>query len=36
MSMLQIGLFFGGVTLLFMFSGIPIAFALGAVAVVFM
>jgi tripartite ATP-independent transporter DctM subunit len=36
MSMLQIGLFFGAVTLLFMFSGIPIAFALGAVAIVFM
>ena len=32
-SMLALGLLFGGVTLLFMFSGAPIAFALGAVAV---
>jgi hypothetical protein len=36
MSMLAIGLLFAGVTLLFMMSGAPIAFALGAVAVVFM
>ena len=32
----QIGLLYGGVTLLVMFSGMPIAFALGAVATVFM
>ena len=36
MSMLAIGMLFGAVTLLVMFSGAPIAFALGAVAVVFM
>ncbi len=36
MSMLTIGLFFGGMTLLFMFSGAPISFALGSVAVLFM
>ena len=36
MSMLALGLLFGGVTLLVMFSGTPIAFALGAVAVLFM
>src|SRR3569832_278462 len=36
MSMLTIGLLFGAVTLLIMFSGAPIAFALGAVAVIFM
>ena len=36
MSMLALGLLFGAVTLLLMFSGMPIAFALGAVAVVFM
>jgi len=36
MSMLAIGLTFAAVTLLFMMSGAPIAFALGAVAVVFM
>ena len=36
MTMLALGLLFGAVTLLFMFSGTPIAFALGAVAVVFM
>jgi tripartite ATP-independent transporter DctM subunit len=36
MSMLALGLLFGGVTLLVMFSGMPIAFALGAVAAVFM
>jgi len=34
--MLTLGLAFGAVTLLFMLSGAPIAFALGAVAVVFM
>ena len=34
--MLALGLLFGGVTLLVMFSGMPISFALGAVAVVFM
>ena len=31
--MLTLGLLFGAVTLLFMLSGAPIAFALGAVAV---
>ncbi len=36
MSLLAIGLLFGGVTLVVMFSGMPIAFALGAVAVAFM
>ena len=36
MSMLWLGLLFAGVTLLFMLSGAPIAFALGSVAVVFM
>ena len=36
MSMLALGLLFGAVTLILMFSGMPIAFALGAVAVVFM
>ncbi len=36
MSMLTIGLLFGAVTLLLMFSGAPIAFALGSVAVLFM
>jgi len=36
MSMLQLGLLFGAVTLIFMFSGAPIAFALGGVAIVFM
>lgn len=36
MSMLHMGLFFGVVTLLFMFSGAPISFALGSVAVLFM
>jgi C4-dicarboxylate transporter DctM subunit len=36
MSTLTLGLLFGGVTLLVMFSGMPIAFALGFVAVVFM
>jgi len=36
MSMLTLGLLFGVATLLLMFSGTPIAFALGAVAVLFM
>src|SRR5256712_2769011 len=36
MSVLSIGLLYGGATLLVMFSGMPIAFALGAVATVFM
>jgi tripartite ATP-independent transporter DctM subunit len=36
MSMLTLGLLFGAVTLILMFSGMPIAFALGAVAVGFM
>jgi len=36
MSMLALGLLFGAVTLTVMFSGMPIAFALGAVAVGFM
>jgi tripartite ATP-independent transporter DctM subunit len=36
MSVLALGLLFGGVTLLVMFSGMPIAFALGFVAVLFM
>lgn len=36
MSELAIGLSYGAATLLVMFSGMPIAFALGAVAVVFM
>ncbi len=36
MSMLVLGLLFGACTLLFMFSGAPIAFALGSVAVLFM
>ncbi len=36
MSTLQIGLLFASVTLIVLFSGIPIAFALGAVATVFM
>jgi C4-dicarboxylate transporter DctM subunit len=36
MSTLTIGLLYGGSTLLAMFSGIPIAFSLGGVAVVFM
>jgi C4-dicarboxylate transporter, DctM subunit len=36
MSMVAIGWLFGIVTLLFMFSGAPISFALGAVAVLFM
>jgi tripartite ATP-independent transporter DctM subunit len=36
MSVLALGLLFGAVTLLVMFSGMPIAFALGFVAVTFM
>ena len=36
MSVLALGLLFAGVTLLVMFSGMPIAFSLGGVAVVFM
>ena len=34
--MLTIGMLFGAVTLIFMFSGAPIAYALGSVAVLFM
>src|SRR5512142_151835 len=36
MSVLALGLLFGGVTLVVMFSGMPIAFALGFVAIAFM
>ncbi len=36
MNTLSIGLLYGGATLAAMFAGIPIAFALGAVAVLFM
>jgi len=36
MSTLTLGILFGAVTLVVMFSGMPIAFALGAVAVIFM
>ncbi|HEY1458934.1 MAG TPA: TRAP transporter large permease, partial [Casimicrobiaceae bacterium] len=36
MSVLTLGLLFGGVTLVVMFSGMPIAFSLGLVATVFM
>ena len=36
MSVLGIGISYGVATLFAMFSGMPIAFALGAVAVVFM
>jgi tripartite ATP-independent transporter DctM subunit len=36
MSTLQVGLLYGGATLAVLFSGMPIAFALGAVATVFM
>jgi C4-dicarboxylate transporter DctM subunit len=36
MSMLQLGLLFAAVTLVFMFSGAPISFALGGVALLFM
>jgi C4-dicarboxylate transporter DctM subunit len=36
MSVLSIGLLYGGATLVVMFIGMPIAFALGAVATLFM
>src|SRR5258706_4542324 len=36
MSLLSIGLLYGGATLFVMFLGMPIAFALGAVATLFM
>src|SRR5262249_43568998 len=36
MSVLSIGLLYGASTLLVMFAGMPIAFALGAVATIFM
>ena len=36
MNTLQIGLLYGGATILVLFSGIPIAFALGTVATTFM
>ena len=36
MTTLQVGLLYGGVTLVVLFSGMPIAFALGAVATIFM
>src|SRR6184192_1941721 len=36
MSVLSLGLLFGAVTLIVMFSGMPISFSLGTVAVVFM
>ena len=36
MTTLSLGLLFGGVTLAVMFSGMPIAFSLGFVAVTFM
>jgi tripartite ATP-independent transporter DctM subunit len=36
MSVVEIGLLYGGATLIVMFSGMPIAFALGSVATVFM
>jgi len=36
MSTFEIGLLYGGFTLLVMFSGMPIAFSLGLVATVFM
>ena len=36
MSTLQIGLLYGGATIAALFSGIPIAFALGGVATIFM
>src|SRR3954471_13764504 len=36
MNTLSIGLLYGGATLAVMFAGIPIAFALGTVAVIFM
>src|SRR5262245_25626049 len=36
MTVLSIGLLYGAVTLLVMFAGVPIAFALGATATLFM
>ncbi|HMN73846.1 MAG TPA: TRAP transporter large permease, partial [Rhodoblastus sp.] len=36
MSVLTTGLLYAGATLVTMFSGMPIAFALGAVALLFM
>ena len=36
MSVLALGLLFGAVTLIVMFSGMPIAFSLGFVALTFM
>ena len=36
MNTLSIGLLYGGATLAAMFAGIPIAFALGTVAIIFM
>src|SRR3974377_652678 len=36
MTTLSVGLLYGGATLAVMFSGMPIAFALGAVATIFM
>jgi C4-dicarboxylate transporter DctM subunit len=36
MSEMQIGLLYGATTFLFMFSGMPIAFAVGTVALIFM
>ena len=36
MSVLSLGLLFGGVTLVVMFSGMPISFSLGFVALLFM
>lgn len=36
MSTLAVGLLYGGATLTAMFAGMPIAFALGTVAVIFM
>src|SRR5213592_3569173 len=36
MSVLSLGLLFGGVTLIVMFSGMPISFSLGFVAILFM
>lgn len=36
MSVAQMGLMYGLATFVFLFSGMPIAFALGSVAVIFM
>ena len=36
MTMFSLGLLFAAVTLVFMFSGAPISFALGSVALLFM